>query len=75
MHIAIFEVLVPSLDNLRFVNLLEYSVGVMKKFRFMWVVCLVLVVVLTCVCFASRNLHIEHSVSKILPKFVILAQS
>jgi hypothetical protein len=38
----------PSLDNLRFVNLLESYVGVMKYWKFMWVACLVLVVVLTC---------------------------
>ena len=45
MHIAILGVPVPFLDIWRFVNSLEYFVGVMKKLGFMWVVCLVLVVV------------------------------
>ena len=41
----------------------------------MWVVCLVLVVVQTCARLASGNLHIEHLVARIIPKFVFLAQS
>ena len=70
MHIAIFGAPVPSIHVLGFVNLLEYVDGVMKKLGFMWVVCLVLVVVLACVCLASGNMHIEHFISRIMPKFV-----
>ena len=55
-------------------NLLEYFVGVMEKLGIMRVVCLV-VVVQTWVRLASENLHIEHLVARILPKFIFLAQS
>ena len=58
VHISILGA--PSLDILRYVNSLEYFVGVMKKLEFMWVVCLVLVVVYACVRLACGNLHIEH---------------
>jgi hypothetical protein len=43
VHIAILGT--PSLDILIYVNELEYFVGVMKKLEFMWVACLVMVVV------------------------------
>jgi hypothetical protein len=43
VHIAILGA--PSLDILIYVISLEYFVGVMKKMDFMWVACLVLVVV------------------------------
>jgi hypothetical protein len=39
---------------------LEYFVGVMKKLEFMWVACLVFVVVWICVRLAYGNLHIQH---------------
>lgn len=56
-------------------NSLEYFVGVMKKLEFMWVVCLVLVVVYACVRLACGNSQIEHEVARILPKVVFLVQS